>query len=66
MTFTDDTVAGFEFLTEIHCDDIPQVVSIIGRSQGMIFPDFQDGTVDRLKDLFLVGEEKIVAHFYSV
>ena len=33
MTFTDDTVQGFELLTEIHCVEAPQVLTLLERQE---------------------------------
>ena len=33
MTFTDDTVQGFELLTEIPCVEVPQVVTLLERQE---------------------------------
>ena len=33
MTFTEDTVQGFELLTEIHCVEAPQVLTLLERQE---------------------------------
>ena len=33
MTFTEDTVQGFELITEIHCVETPQVLTLLERQE---------------------------------
>ena len=49
ITFTDDTVQGFELVTEIHCVEVPQVVTLLEK---------QDEKKDGVKRMVLIGNKK--------